>query len=536
MSRVETWRLSATRLSALLASGEARSRDIVEAQLARIDAVDTRVRAFVEVFRESALAEAEASDARRRAGQALGPLDGVPVSVKECFDHAGRPTTLGIPSWRGRIAERDAAMVQALRGAGAVILGRTNLSQTMVFLEARNPLFGETSNPWSLAHTPGGSSGGCAAAVASGMTPLSVGTDIGGSVRVPAHYCGVVALKPTLDRLPMRGYRTVNAGQEAVRAQAGPLAREVGDVSLLFRALDPARSTALDPRVPPLAWSDPSSVDLRGLRVGVATDDGILAPSQALVRAVDRAARALEARHAEVKPFPLPDARAVMSAYLGAMSADGGAALLAALAGGPVDPVLEPMRRMVRVPASVRRAAARAAMLMGQPGLGLMLESLGEKTAGALWQLTDDLRRYRANLLDEMARAGVSLLLCPPSATPAHRQGGSKNFVLAAARSMVFNATQFPAGVVPVTRVLASETVRPTGRDLLEQHAARVDASSEGLPVGVQVVGVPWQDHVVVAAMKAIEEDVSRDSGFPATPVEPPPSRPSPAGRGKVSD
>ena len=521
MGGVAYWQVSATRLSGMLARGEATSRAVVASHLDRIDAVDPRVNAFTVVFRESALADADASDARRKAGRALGALDGLPVSIKECFDFAGQATTLGLPSWRGKFAVRDAAMVQAFREAGAVLLGRTNLSQTMLFLEARNPIFGQTANPHSLAHTSGGSSGGDAAAVASGMSPLSVGTDIGGSVRVPAHFCGVAALKPTLDRLPMRGYRTVTPGQEAVRAMAGAFARTADDLAFLFRSLDPARLAALDPRVPPLTWRDPAGIDLSGLRVGIYAADRVLSPSRALVRAVERAAAALGARGVEVRPFAPPDERAMIAAYLGALSADGGASILAALAGGAVDPVLEPMRRMVGVPAPVRRAAARAARAFGQPSVALMLDTLGEKTVAALWQLTNDLRTYRTELLDAMDRGGVSLLLCPPSATPAYRHGGSKNFLLAAAPSMAFNAAQLPAGVVPVTRVRESEAARSAGRDVLDRHAARVDAQSAGLPVGVQVVGRPWQDDVVLAAMKAIEEEVVRDADFPAAPAGP---------------
>jgi fatty acid amide hydrolase len=505
----------------MLARKELSSYDVVAAHLERIDAVDPRVHAFTEVFRESAVSDARASDLRRAEGRSVGPLDGVPVTIKECFDVAGRTTTLGIPSWTGRVAEHDAAMVRALRDAGAVLLGRTNLSQAMLYLEARNPIYGQTANPHSLAHTPGGSSGGCAAAVASGMSPLSVGTDIGGSVRVPAHYCGVATIKPTLDRLPMRGYRTLNPGQEAVRAQAGPVARTVDDLGLLFRALDPAYLSVLDPRVAPLAWSDPRGLDLRGLRVGVYTTDTVVPASKALVRAVDRAADALGARRLEVRPFTPPDARAMISAYLGALSADGGVTLLRALAGGAVDPVLEPMRRLANVPQAVRRTGARAARAVGQPNVALMLDALGEKSVAALWQLTSDLRAYRAELLAAMERAGVSLLLCPPAVTPAHLHGDAKNFTLAAAPSMAFNAAQLPAGVVPVTRVRASEASRTAGRDAIERHAAKVDAKSAGLPAGVQVVGRPWQDHVVLAAMKAIEEEVSRDDEYPASPVTP---------------
>jgi len=504
----------------MLGRREASAHEVLRAHLERIDAVDARIRAFTEVLREQAQADAEASDARRARGEARGPLDGVPVTIKECFDVAGRATTLGIPSWSGRIADRDAAMVTALRQAGAVVLGRTNLSQTMLYVEARNPVFGQTANPWSLAHSPGGSSGGEGAAIAAGMSPLGVGTDIGGSIRTPAHFCGVVGFKPSLDRLPMRGYRTVLAGQEAVRGMGGPLARTVSDLALLFRALDPGKLSALDPRVPPVAWEEPDGVRLDGLRVGFYADDGVLAPSKAVSRAVHRAAEVLRARGCAVKSFEPPDVRGVLSAYLGALSADGGAGLVAALAGGEVDPVLEPLRRMTSVPEGVRRVAARAARALGQRSLALMLDAMGEKSVSELWALTDRLRTQRSSLVDAMERSGVDVLLCPPFATPALPHGASKNFTLASSYSILFNAAQLPAGVVPVTRVRPDETGRTAGRDSLERHAAKVDAASGGLPVGVQVVGRSWRDHEVLAVMHAIERDVERDEGYPATPVE----------------
>jgi fatty acid amide hydrolase len=514
------WQAPATKLSAMLERREIGARELLREQLDRIDAVDPRIHAFTEVFREQAQTDADASDARRSRGEARGPLDGLPITVKECFDFAGRATTLGIPSWSGRIAERDAALVTALREAGAVILGRTNLSQTMLYVEARNPLFGQTANPWSPDHSPGGSSGGEGAAIASGMSPLGVGSDIGGSIRTPAHFCGVAGLKPSLDRLPARGLRGLLAGQEAVRAVAGPLARTVGDLALFFRTLDPRRLSALDPRVPPVPWEEPDRVRLEGLRVGVYRDDGILAPSKAIARAVDRAAAVLAARGCTTKPFVPPDVRGVLSAYLGALSADGGAGVLAALAGGEVDPVLEPLTRIASLPASLRRLLAMGARAFGQGNLALMLDAMGDRSGSELWALTARLRAHQDALLDAMDRAGVDFLLCPPLATPAMPHGGSKNFSLASSYAILFNAIQLPAGIVPVTRVRPDEASRPIrGLDLLQRQAAKIDARSAGLPVGVQVVGRSWRDSAVLALMAAIEAEVSRDEGYPATPV-----------------
>lgn len=511
----------------MLAGGQASAREVLRAHLDRIDAVDGRVRAFTEVLREQATVLADASDARRAKGESRGPLDGVPVTIKECYDMAGRATTLGLPAWRGRVASRDAAMVLALRGAGAVLLGRTNLSQTMLYVESKNPIFGQTCNPWSLAHSPGGSSGGEAAAIAAGMSPLGLGTDIGGSIRTPAHFCGIAGFKPSLDRLPMRGYCSVNPGQDTVRAMGGPMARTVADLVLFLRAFDLRLLSRLDPRVPPLAWEEPERVSLGSLRVGTYADDGVLPASAAIARAVERAGAALQARGCEVRPFLPPDVRGLLGAYLGALSADGGSRVRALLAEGEVDPALESLRRVVALPASVRRVASRAARAFGQDHMALLLEATGEKTVGELWTIAEHLRDLRTALLDAMDRQGVDALVCPAYATAALPHGGSRGFTLASSYSIVFNALQMPAGVVPVTRVRAAETARPVDgdrrgrRDRLVVQAVQVDATSAGLPVGVQVAGRPWQDAEVLALMQAIESEVAHDDGFPQTPVDP---------------
>jgi fatty acid amide hydrolase len=262
-------------------------------------------------------------------------------------------------------------------------------------------------------------------------------------------------------------------------------------------------------------------VNIAGLRVGVYSDDGVLPASPALHRAVERAASALRARGAATVAFEPPGVRALLSAYLGALSADGGSTMVAALEGGEVDPVLQPLRRMAAVPARGRRVMASAARALGQRNLSLMLDAMGDKTVGELWRLTDELRAYRTTLLDTMDRLRLDLLLCPPFATPALPHGGSKNFTLASSYSILFNATQMPAGVVPVTRVGGGETRRPhVGSDLLSRHARKIDAQSAGLPVGVQVVGRAWRDGEVLAAMMAIESEVKHDDDYPVTPVE----------------
>ncbi len=505
-------------LSRLLVAREISAEELTQAHLDRIEEVDGRIHAFTAVLRHEAVAAARRVDEERRRGEARGPLHGLPVTVKESLDLAGHASTLGAASRKSHRALEDAGIIELLRRAGAVVLGRTNVSQLLLYHESRNPLFGQTHNPWSHAHTPGGSSGGEAAAVAAGMSPLGVGTDVGGSIRVPAHFCGVAGLKPTLDRWTNKGSNTALLGQEAIRSQLGPLARSARDLALVVGALDPRDMTALDSRVPSLPTGDPAQVDVGRLRVGVYTDDGLVPPSAAVARAVREAAAALRSRGAQVIDFTPPGMEDAIYDYLGALTADGGATAMGILEGDAIDPSLASLRALARVPLSARRAAARVAALAGQRRLGRFLEVVGEKSVADLWRLTAALRRARVGFADAMRAAGVDLLLCPAHATPALPHGHSRDFTLAGSPSMTWNLAQFPAGVVPVTRVRAAETARDQPKDRLEKQAAAVDRLSAGLPVGAQIVGRPWEEDVVLAAMIAVEDVVSQGHEFPRTP------------------
>jgi fatty acid amide hydrolase len=495
------------------------SEEVTRAHLDRIEEVDRRVRAFTVVLRHEAIAAARRADEERRRGEARGPLHGLPFSVKESLDVAGQASTLGVPSRRDTLATNDSAIVRMIREAGGVIVGRTNVSQLLLFHESRNALFGQTANPWSLAHTPGGSSGGEAAALAAGMSALGVGTDIGGSIRVPAHFSGIAGLKPTLDRWPNLGANGAIAGQEVIRAQIGPMARSARDLTMLMRALDPARMSALDPRVPPVPFEDPARIDVGRLRVGHYGSDGIIPSSHAVERAVRSAAAVLRSRGAQVFEWIPPDLEDAVYGYFAALSADGGATAWAVLGKAEPDLSLKSMRTAAHLGDRARRALARAAGLAGEKRFRRMLEVMGEKSVAALWRWTHTLRSYRVRLLAAMDSAGIDVLLCPAHATPALPHGGSRDFALAGSPSMLWNLVQFPAGVVPVTRVRPDETRRDRPRDRLEKRAAEVDRQSAGLPVGVQVVGRPWAEDVVLAVMTAIEEGLDEQIR-PRTPVE----------------
>jgi fatty acid amide hydrolase len=518
----QLYELGALEFSRLLSRGELTSEALVEALWARTDAVDGRIGAYAIRLRDASLRDARALDAERAAGRVRGPLHGVPVTIKENVGVAGTDWTAGLSARRGQPADEDAVVVRLLRAAGAIVLGKGNVPQTLMAAETTNTVYGTTKNPWNTERVPGGSSGGEAALLASGQTPLAVGTDVGGSIRIPAAFSGVVGLKPTLGRWSNVGSHAVLRGQPVVRAQIGPMARSVADVEFLLGAADPLEQAAFDPEVPPVALSPSSRVVLDGLRVGVYEDDGFLTPSDSVRRAVREAAEHLRAAGAEVVEYRPRDPAETYLLGVASFTSDGMQHARAALQGEPVIAPLRLFERTSGLPRAARAAIARALEAVGERRLARALAASAAKSASELWDLAAD-RLVRARLeLEDWSRAGVQALLCPAFATPAPQHGATGDFAAGAAYTIRYNVLNLPAGVVPVTRVRADES-RGDGpkADRVEKRARDIDRGSEGLPVGVQLVGRPYREDVVLALMAAVESGARARETFPRTPIDP---------------
>ena len=264
--------LSAVSMAEQIRRGELSPVELVEAHLARIEELNPRLNAFVQVDVERARREARIAEAAVRNREKLGPLHGVPLSIKSSLQVAGLRWEAGTKLRAGTVAERDAPLVTRLRQAGAVILGVTNAPELLMAWETDNLLYGRTNNPWDLSRTPGGSSGGEAAAIASGMSAGGVGSDGGGSIRVPAHFSGICGLKPTPGRVPATGHFPESVGPFALLGVVGPMARNVGDLKLLFEVLQGPDDG--DPSAAPVPLRWPEKDELSRVRVGYFEDDG----------------------------------------------------------------------------------------------------------------------------------------------------------------------------------------------------------------------------------------------------------------------
>ena len=464
--------LSAADMAAGIRARKFSSSELVQAHLARIERLNPRLKAFVQVDAEAALHAARTADETlsRTEGR---PLHGVPLSIKSSIAVRGLRNEAGTRLRAGVVAQKDAPLVSRLRDAGAIILGTTNTPELLMAWETDNLLYGRTNSPWDLTRTPGGSSGGEAAAIASGMSAGGVGSDGGGSIRVPAHFSGICGLKPTPGRIPATGHFPTSVGPFALLGVVGPMARTVADLKLFFEAMQGPDDG--DPSAAPVPLRWPAYADVRKLRIGYFEDDGRTPVTEETRVAVRTAAHALKRAGFDVHPFrpdSLEQARQVWWQFFGVA----GAMLLGPMTKGR-EADLSPMLKQFssRVAADTSHTA------------DTLLEN---------WILRDVLRMQ---VFEQMRE--YPILLCPAAAIPAFHHGERSwqidgktvQYLDAWSYCEWFNLLGTPAAVVPVGR------------------------SPEGLPIGVQISARPWEEEFVLAVAEVVEKECG---GWKAPPEE----------------
>ena len=283
---------SATSMARMIREKEISSVELVDAHLKRIQEVNPKLNAVVQIAGDAALAEARKADEALARGENKGPLHGVPMTIKDSLDTTDIVTTGGTKGRSTFVPEKDATVVARLRAAGSILLGKTNTPELTLAGESDNLIYGRTNNPYDVTRSPSGSSGGAAAIVASGGSPFDMGSDTGGSIRSPAHVCGIAGIKPNSGRVARTGY-IVPFGLGALDSltQIGPLARYVEDLALTLPIIAGVDWT--DPGIVPMPLGDPDTVELKSLRVAVHTDNGIIAPTPETAEIVNAVAKAL---------------------------------------------------------------------------------------------------------------------------------------------------------------------------------------------------------------------------------------------------
>jgi len=464
-------RMSATDLARAIRRRALTSRAVVEAHIAQVRKVNPTLNAVVRERFGEALREADEADARvlsTRGGSELPPFHGVPCSIKEAFALTGMPNSSGLVARRNVIAETDATAVDRLRKAGAIPLGVTNISELCMWMESTNKVYGRTHNPYDVRRTVGGSSGGEGAIVGAGGAPFGLGSDIGGSIRMPAFFNGVFGHKPTGGLVPGSGQFPIAVGAATRYLTSGPLCRRAEDLWPLLSIL--AGPDGRDPACRQGEWTlgDPKNVSMEELEVLSVESNGVFAPTRPLLDAQRRVATHLQRRGARVRVARIEDLRHSLDVWSSAMAASEGPSFAELLGEG--------------VP--VRAGRELLKWLTGRsdhtlPAIGLALFEkipalLGERTARAI----EIGAKLKQQLGSELGPRGILLYPSYPRLAPLH--GTALLPPIQFTYTAVLNILEMPATQVP-----------------LGLH--------RGLPLGVQVAAVAGNDHVTIAVALELE-------------------------------
>ena len=443
---------SACDIARAIREKEVSALEVVETHLRRIEATHSALNAVVTLVADRALDEARAADSRLAGDEPIGALHGVPVTIKDSIETAGILTTGGTTGLANHVPKRDATVVARLRAAGAIVLGKTNTPELTLGGESDNLIFGRTNNPYRLDRTPGGSSGGAAAIIAAGGAALDLGSDVGGSIREPAHFTGIAGIKPTSGRVPGTGHIPASYGALDTFAQIGPMARRVEDIELALGIV--AGVDWQDPSVIPMPLGASADIELSRLHVATYTDNGLVAPRAEIAGAVNDATGALAARGVEIVdalPEAIPDA---IGLFPRMRAAEGGA--------------------------PVRAALNRAGTTRRSPRLSYALDFPAPPPGNVLSDLMVELDQVRARMLGFMR--DFDAIVCPasPWCAPEHGFEPAERYA-AWSHAMAYNATGWPGVTV------------------------RAGTGPDGLPIGVQVVARPWREDVAFALARCIE-------------------------------
>ncbi len=448
---------SVTGLAQLIRERKVSPVEVVEGCLRRIERLNPKLNAIVTIAPD-VMEMARKAEAAVMRGDTTGPLHGVPVTIKDTIETAGLRTTSGSAMRAQFVPEHDAASVARLKAAGALILGKTNAAEMAMDYTADNPVFGRTNNPYDLSLTPGGSSGGEAAAISSGMSPCGLGSDLGGSIRIPSHFCGIAGLKPTVGRVPGDGQFPPGIGPYSLGAAIGPMARSVNDLNLLFSVL------AATPVSSSSNTFETGRALMSGCRVAWYTDDAVSPVTEETRRAVETAAQALADAGLIIEQTRPPGVEQGYDLWLKLFSRASVVQLRNVYAG-----------HENKGGEFVRWRLATADNTPA-PTLDNYINS---------WLERD---RLRAGLIQSMQ--DTPLIVAPVGATPAYQHDVHKVMVgkvtfstfRAFSYSQTFNVFDLPAVTIPASRTKA------------------------GLPIGVQIIGRPFEEETVLAAAAIVEQ------------------------------
>uniref|UniRef100_A0A3B4FEB1 Fatty-acid amide hydrolase 1 n=1 Tax=Pundamilia nyererei TaxID=303518 RepID=A0A3B4FEB1_9CICH len=497
--------LSLSELTQQLKEGSLTPEDVLYSYMEKTLAVNKKLNCCTEILLESL-------DQLTTVGSNKdGLLYGVPVSVKENIAFKNHDCSCGVVINLDQPAEKDSVLVQVLKKQGAIPFVKTNLPQALLSYDCSNPIYGQTVNPHNPQKTPGGSSGGEAALIGGGGSLLGIGTDLGGSIRLPSSFCGICGFKPTAHRLSLQGFRSICRGQKSVSSSPGPMARDVDSLALCMQALLCDHMFSLDPTVPPLPFNMEIYRSSRPLRIGYLENDGYLQPSPSMVRGVREVKALLEqAGHTLVPYAPLKISQIVPELLITGVYADGATTLLQKLKGALLDPSLKRQVFTHSLPKWFKKILSFLLKPVS-PRLSSNVSAIcGVRSVSDLWKQHAAVEDYIQETIAHWRSCNIDVLLSPMIG-PASRLLHADKVSTAVSCTMLYNLLKFPAGVVTVSTVTAKDEeelkhYKGCYQDSFDKSLKEAMTGGEGLPVAVQCVALPWQDELCLRFMKEVEQ------------------------------
>ncbi|EFX81960.1 hypothetical protein DAPPUDRAFT_210998 [Daphnia pulex] len=440
-------------------------------------------------------------DADAALGGKKGPLHGLPFSVKDNVGIIGYDSTIGISRFLNQPSTEDAAIVIALKMLGAIPFCKTNIPQTNMSFGCSNPIWGLTMNPWDKERTPGGSTGGEACLIAAGGSPIGIGSDIGGSVRLPAAFCGIYSIKPTTSRIRYKFIASV----------PGIMARDSQTVVTVTKLLlnDNHLQIHGDPDLLPIPWNEKMFSEKRSLRIGYYEDDGFFPTTPGIRRAIQIAKAKLEASGHELVPFLPPHVEYVLNSFISILTADQSRYLLEALSNDDIDPVLNPTLLALSIPTLVKPLFRP--FVSHFYSAKLMPVYLGNRIREThqLWSEITKKNLYKEEFLSHWREQKLDLCIGPCFACPAPRSVDVSKLSPALSYTSLYNFLDFPVGILPIDKENVEDQakleVEYKYSDAVCNLVKATTKGATGMPLAIQMIGLPYQEEMVLRGMEVLD-------------------------------
>lgn len=508
--------LSCREICDLIQKREITSFEIVEALYKQYNKHQNQINAVAINLFEEAFTTAKQYDELAAKDIFVGPLHGLPISIKENIDIKGFATTLGIKDSRITSAKEDAEIVKILKSLGAIIICKSNVPEGLIPMDCNNSVYGQTFNPWNKDFVTGGSSSGEAALIASGQSFLGIGTDLGGSIRFPAAFCGIAGFKPTRNALPRKGVFSVIRGQNVIVGDLGPMARKVDDLIFMMDNLYKHKFFENSSRKllnPELKIQD---CNISKMKIGYYTYDGFIKAAPALEHVVEESIEILRSLGAEVVEIPCNNQKEIIKRYLSISTADGQKTFLERfkLQKKPI-PQMRNMFRLAKLSNTSISILTSILKIGRENRLSEVITQVKKKTVYEFWKMTDEIEYYKQEEMDFFKENKLDAIICPASALTSVLRGLEGEMSIIFSYFGRYNVLGFPAGVVPMRKVNKDELVYTDIKDRLYRRMAKSTLKSEGMPVGVQVVANQNNDYKALYIMKLLEENRKFQFDYP---------------------